>query len=706
VIQRTFGVVLFAAALAAAAPSGGLAAQASPAAAVILSPEPGERVPADQVLVAVTLPQNAAGADSVAVRVGTRDVTAEASLENGVLTWSPREPLAPGPHRVVVSPRGGSPLAWTFNVTPAARAASTTTGDAVPARRRSAATPHGSVVFEGGGNRVSGAGADFSREEEFLPRMWLNAGGEVGAGWRYSATAHVTGYESSTRQPVNRFRAELRGPWLTLAGGDVNPELHDVILAGRRVRGGQAQLRGGAFRLDLVAGRTNRAITGELDPLDPTLVRRAGTYAQNLFAVRPSVGAGDRFRVGFTMMHVRDDAGSIPFLRSTPTALDSATVAANPAPRDNLVAGFDVTLRAARGRFTAHYENAASLLARDITDRPRTTAELDSIFRQLGADAPGVDPGTWDRFIILNGSLVPLGFEKRTNLAHQVRTTLRLGAHNLAAEWRSIGTDYYSFGHPGLQRDWRGWRVRDSFTLPGDALFVTAGLEQNHDNLDGSALATTTNRDAFATLTWQAPREMVFTGSLRLGTRGNELDTGTAGALDQRTSAFSAGAVVPVALFAAWKTRLSLNGSWVRRSDDANPLGDTRDLYYLGGIQAETQDREMDVSLLAGQNRTDFPGLEGGRTVFDRLVLAARRQIDPRWSARFDGTLTTARSPESATAPGPRYRRTEALGGAEWTWRRDTGITLTAGVVSYDDRRTDTLDTRELVARLRLSRAF
>ena len=698
---RTGWIFALLAPLAAALPAAPLAGQAAAPAAVILSPEAGERVPADQVLVAVTLP----GADSVSLRVGARDVTAEAELKDGVLTWRPREPLAPGPQRVVVAARGVEPVAWTFTVAPPERAAVAAAPGAPPMRRRSPALPHGSVVIEGGGTSTSGPGASLSREEEFLPQVWLDAGGEITPGWRYAVKTYVTGYESAARQPVNRYRAELRGSWLSLAVGDVNPALHETILNGRRVRGGQVDLHAGPFRLDLVAGRTGRPIPGALDPLDLTLIRRPGTYAQNLWAVKPSVG-GDRFRVGFTVMHVRDDLESIPLLRTEPEALDSSTLAVNPAPRDNLVAGFDVNLRLLKGRLTARYENAASLLARDITDQPQTRAELDSIFQELGVDAPGVDPGDWDRFIILNASLVPLDLRERTNFAHQVRTTLRAGRHTVSAEWRSIGTDFYTLGDPGLQRDWRGWRLRDSFTLPGDALFVTAGVEQDRDNLDGSALATTTNRGAFATLTWQAPREMVFTGSMRLGTRDNGLSSSDPGALDQSTRAFTGAAQVPVALVPTLRTRLSLNGSWVQRSDPANPAGDTRDLYYLAGINAETPDRNTDFALLAGQNRSDYPGIADGKTTFDRLVLAGRRQLDPRWAARFDGALTAARSPDASTAPGPRYTRTEALGGGEFKWREDAVVTFTAGIVDYRDRRTPGLDTRELVARIRLSRAF
>jgi hypothetical protein len=673
--------------------------------ALILSPDPGERITADQVLVAVTLP---AGADTaVSVRVGSRDVTAEAVRSGGVVTWRPREPLPAGPHRVVVTPRRDGaalpPVEWTFTVAPAPRLAAA--GPAAAPRPRSPLVPHGTVVMEGGGNSASGPGASFRREEDFAPRMWLTAGGQVRPGWRYTVRGHLSGYESSDRQPVNRLRAELRAPGVTLALGDVNPVLHDVILAGRRVRGGQLDLRAGPAGLSIVAGQSMRPVSAALDPLAPANILRTGTYGQELLAVRPSLGAGG-FRLGLTVMRVRDDVGSIPTLRTDPSPADSGSFSANPAPRDNLVAGLDASLRLARGRIVLQYENAASLLARDISTRPRTQRELDSIFVAAGADPPGIDPGRFDDFFILNTSLLPLDPRELTSTAHQARASVRAGGHHLSAEWRQVGMDYYTLGHPGLQRDWRGLRVRDSFSLLDDALFVTAGYEQDRDNLDGSGPATTEGRGGFATVTWQAPRDVLLTGSLRLHTRANGLAEGTPGALDQSTVSASGGVTVPVGVLAAFHTRVSLNGSWIDRSDPSNPFAETRDLYFLAGVQGETESRETFVSLMAGQNRAEFPGLPEGSTTFDRVTAAGRHQLTERWAVRFDGGLTAARSPDSGTAPGPRYTRAEALGGGEFAWRPDALISLTAGVVNYSDERVPGLDTRELVLRLRLSRAF
>lgn len=691
-------------ALAAASAPDPILAQTQPG-ALILSPDPGERIPADQVLVAVTLPN---GVDSaVSVRVGSRDVTAEAERSGGVVTWRPRAPLPAGPHRVVVTARGADgaalpPLEWTFTVAPAPRVAA---GPAAAPRPRSPALPHGTLLMEGGSNSVSGPGANFRREEDFAPRMWLTAGGQVAPGWRYTVRGHLSGYETRDRQPVNRLRAELRAPGVTLALGDVNPVLHDVILSGRRVRGGQLDLRAGPAGLSIVAGQSMRPVSGALDPLDPSILLRAGTYGQELLAVRPSLGAS-WFRVGLTVMRVRDDVGSIPALRTDAAAADAGTFSANPAPRDNLVAGMDASLRLARGRIVLQYENAASLLARDISTRPRTQQELDSIFVAAGADPPGIDPSKFDRFFILNTSLLPLDPRELTSTAHQARASVRAGGHQLSAEWRQVGMDYYTLGHPGLQRDWRGLRVRDSFSLLGDALFVTAGFEQDRDNLDGSAAATTRGRGGFATVTWQAPRDVLLTGSLRLATRDNGLAEGAPGALDQSTLAASGGVTVPIGVLATFRTRVSLNGTWIERTDPSNPFAESRDVYFLAGVQGETDSRGTSVSLTAGQNRAEFPGLPDGNTTFNRLIAAGRHQLTERWAARFDGGWTAARSPDAATAPGPRYTRTEALGGADFAWRPDALITLTGGVVDYADDRVPGLDTRELVLRLRLSRAF
>ena len=90
-----------------------LSAQAVLPEALVISPEPGERVPANEVFVAVSFIDPAGTLDpaSVTLRVSGVDVTAQAEVRGGVLTWRPSQVLPTGLQRVVVSAsdRSGAP---------------------------------------------------------------------------------------------------------------------------------------------------------------------------------------------------------------------------------------------------------------------------------------------------------------------------------------------------------------------------------------------------------------------------------------------------------------------------------------------------------------------------------------------------------------------------------------------------------------------
>ena len=134
-----------------------LAAQIVPAVQVevlALSPEPGERIPENAVMVAASFIDRGSQLDpgSIRIWVDGRDVTAEAEVSAEVATWRPRTPLLPGPHRVVVTAqtRGGAsvtPATWAFTVE--------SSGESAAAQLASGATStsftrfQGSITFEG-----------------------------------------------------------------------------------------------------------------------------------------------------------------------------------------------------------------------------------------------------------------------------------------------------------------------------------------------------------------------------------------------------------------------------------------------------------------------------------------------------------------------------------------------------------------------------
>lgn len=690
-----------------------LEGQTAPVETLILSPEPGERIPQDAVLVAASFLDRDRRLDpaSIIIEVDGRNVTPEAEISAEVVTWRPRQPLVPGPHRVTLSARdrNGAPIrpsSWAFTVERAAETAA-----AAQLRPRGEAPAwtrlRGSLIFEGAAQSVSGPGAEFRRAEDVQPRLWLNAGGIIGGSWRYSARIHLSGYESSTRQPVSRYRFDIRSEHLDATIGDMNPAIQDLILSGMRVRGLQASVRGAGLGLTVIKGQSRRAISGLLDPTDPTEIARSGTFGQDLFAVRPTFGSGRTFQLGLTLLRVRDDTASIPELRTQHDLPGGSTRSVNPLPKDNLVVGADLTLRLLSGRVLLQYENGFSLLANDISAGALTEASLDSIMEAAGYDPLGIDPSRYEKYFILNASMIPLDPRGLTNIAQQVRTSLRTGSNILSVEWRSIGGSYYTLGYPALQRDRRGIRIRDSFTLLDNALALSAGFERDEDNLDDVKPATTTNTGVFATLSWQrSAQSPAVVASVRQGTRKNDLAVAQDGALDETNQAFSVGASYPVGSLRGLRTKLNLNLSFIDRDDPANPTAGSQDRYYLGGFQGETPDRSTELTLMYGLNQSTLTGFANAQTDFHRLVLNGRQLVAPRWTATLDGTYTAATSPQAAADLGLKYNRLELLAGAEFEWSAASFITFSAGVISYKDQRFPSRDTREVVTRLRVTRAF
>jgi hypothetical protein len=106
-----------------------------------------------------------------------------------------------------------------------------------------------------------------------------------------------------------------------------------------------------------------------------------------------------------------------------------------------------------------------------------------------------------------------------------------------------------------------------------------------------------------------------------------------------------------------------------------------------------------------GINKSELVNIPDASTDFHRIVGNGRYQVAPRWTATLDGIWTSAESPAAAPA-GLQYTRTELAGGAEFEWTAASFVTLLAGVVNYSDDRDASRDTREIIVRLRLHRAF
>ena len=698
------------------------AAQQERFSTLILAPDPGEVVPQTTEMISLSFadPDRVLDVGSVRLLVDQIDRTAEATVNGDVLVWVPQIPLRQGVHSIVITMRAmdGSGLpavSWSFISGAPPEGVSL---EALGVREEKRGLPswallQGNVTFEGMMTNVGGDGADLQREAPYTGKAWLNARGRLGGSWRYSANTHLNSYESHIRQPINRFRFNLRSNWLTLTVGDVNPRIHELILWGRRVRGWSLDLRGGIVNVSVVSGKSRRAVAAQLYSDDPTRVFRRGTFAQDLFAIRPYFGSGRGLQFGITFMKARDDTTSIQFLRTEPDPADSSssTVLAVPDPKDNLVIGLDMSLKAFRGKLSLSYNNAFSLYANDISGGPLTKQELDDLMEEQGYDPIelplGLEgPEDLADFFIINESMIPIDPRGMTNFAQQVRGTLQIGGHTIGARWRNVGGSYNTLGYYSLQKDRSGLRVQDTFRLLDNRLGVTVGWEKYNDNLDDTKPATTGTSALTLDLSWRTDMNSPgFALGYRTYGRYNDLETAAEGGVDEDTGTYSAGAFIPVNMIGGLNSRLSFNYTSVGREDALNPLTGTNNTYYLIGLNNRLEGRPTEFSVMYGLNTSELTGYDA-ETTFNRLLIKGRHALTNSLAGTADITMTTASSPESAGDLGLDYSKWEMTGGAEYYWAPTSFATLRAGFVTYTDSRREGVDTSQLVVRLRITQVF
>jgi len=459
--------------------------------AVFLSPELNTTFEASDVLISVSLFR----ADTIVVRRAIKiildgaDVSQYAVLSDDILVYVPDNhglKLKPGRHKVTVLlyNRQGilhRRVSTYFNVLGEGELLE------LPA---DAFLYNGSVDLE------------LRREKVNRTVTWYNRGGFRFNGsqgdWRFNANLFVTSDEGLDRQPQNRYYAALESQWLLLGYGDSYPSFPGLILNGKRVRGLNSALRLGNFNIDLTLGKTMRDIEGTLLKVIPVAnlesEQRAdpsaayaridtlqwgkysyGTYARDLFAIRPSFGSGEKYQIGFTWLKSKDDVSSIRYgIR----------------PQENLVLGTDMISKFDQNRIELTAQLAFSAFNSDISSGNFTDAYIDSVYKKDAAAIKNARDILKD-FITVNDNLRPLSFKKLSTIAYDVGLALNYFDNSFKATYLYRGSDYNSFGQTFLRRDIAGINLLDRIKLAPQHLFITLGLERLTDNTSKSKAATT-----------------------------------------------------------------------------------------------------------------------------------------------------------------------------------------------------------------------
>ena len=438
---------------------------------LILSPEPDERISLDEAIIAVSFLGTVDSLDvkSIKLFIGEKEFTNQAEINRNMISYVPQN-LPPGVHqvRVELSDKQGNrfdDVTWQFSII----------SDRETIRKERKDIPLSGNVFAEWKNEK------FSDSTIMTSNLGANFRGSYGP-IEYRGKIFITSREKPDFQPRNRFLLEVGTSWFGLKLGDTTPRFNELMLWGKRVRGIEAYLKLGFINFEFVQGETNRKVkgipynkvivdstTGEfkyaIPNIDTTIfetsttgIYRYGTFQQNLTAGRLSFRSGKNFLLGFNLVKVRDDTSASTYSSQ---------------PKDNLVIGPDILFALDNHRIELKASAAFSLLANDISGGAISKADLDSA---LG-DIP-FDPSKYEKYFIINTSLIPLDPSQLNSLAYQASFKFNYFNNNINIFYKSIGSEYFSLANNYIRKDIRGFSIYDRIRLYSNQIYLNLG----HDN--------------------------------------------------------------------------------------------------------------------------------------------------------------------------------------------------------------------------------
>jgi hypothetical protein len=463
----------------------------------ILSPEPGETVDVEELVVAISFFYASENVKPEATKIfldGT-DVTAKAVLSDDVLLYSPKsagQPMSLGSHRLRIELYDTQgklyhTLESSFNASTAAAIAAEEV--------RFQTLIDGQAEYRNENIQSIGTNTTYIRGDLRLngSYSWLGFG----------ATTHIDNQEDPSRQPQNRYLLYANTSILSIQVGDAYPKFPSYIVSGKRVRGVSGNLRLGFFNLDVSLGETNRSVEGTrlydttyadsstaasrpknsalLSGLRYTIFQ-PGTFQRDFFAIRPSFGSGENFQLGFTYLKAKDQTGSIKY---------------GTFPEENLVVGTDLLLAFDDQRIKLETQASLSIKNTDISKGNITDEELKNLKKEDADNIRKIRDAA-STFITINQNLFPLNplGEGLPGVSYEGVLSLNYFNNFLRGSVFKRGAAYSSFGNEFLQTDIEGYNISDRIRMFENKVFLSVAYEKRNDNTANNKIGTT-NFDFF-----------------------------------------------------------------------------------------------------------------------------------------------------------------------------------------------------------------
>jgi len=439
---------------------------------IVLSPEPESVVPQDEMLIAVSVPDENLDIDPARTRLLIDGVNVSQLVNNeGILYMLTPKKMAVGHHNLEfkIFNSSGNLLGkkeWSFRVS-----SSGNSGAAFTSRTN--------FYLD---NRFQ----NISKQQDNFLRAGLNFDGaykdlDIGLRLQYN---NNPGYSSQNATRYSALMAYNFTPRtrVYVKGGDFSGNYDPLTFWNRRVLGVSTGLKSAWFDLDVSLGTTANAVEGSAtqDSSGAEVVSRYGTYKETFIAIRPVFNFGRYVSWGLNLVNGKEDPGSIKY-------------GAN--PRESLVMGSTLNINLDNNRVRIKSSVQASIR----NTNARGKVEFDTLAKQFDIPSgvkPYVDLLESTGFLTLSQGLAPI-----PSLALQAEAYFSYFDQLLKVAYKSIDANYTTAGNPYLLRGVRGLYVSDNIRLLDNQIFMNLYFNAYTDNLSQEG-AETDNKDFGASISY------------------------------------------------------------------------------------------------------------------------------------------------------------------------------------------------------------
>ena len=431
---------------------------------VVLSPEPGEVVPQDELLIAVSVPNTNSNMDPARTRMLIDGVNVSSLMErdDNVFLLSPKS-IYTGLHNaeIKIFDSSGNLLGkkeWSFRVS--------------SGEQPQGGFTHRTTVFAD--NRFQ----NIAKQSDNFFRGGATFTGRYN-NFRFGLRALFSNTQGFSNQDANRFSAQMAYAFtprtqIYLKGGDYTGNYGSLTFFNQRVFGFSAGLQSPYFDLDVSAGTSANAVEGEaaINGTDTTITRFA-TYKRTFLAIRPLVKFGQHVSWGLDLVNGKDDPGSVKFgANPTEALVMGSTLRMNfDNSRIRFLGSVQASIANNNARGAVDFDTLANRY--DLTGSTKDLAQKFVNFMESTG------------FLTLSQGLAPL-----PNLAFQFDTYLNYFNNNFRLTYKSIDPNYVTPGNPYLLKGIRGLFINDNIRLADNQVFLNLFFKSYTDNLIQEDAAT------------------------------------------------------------------------------------------------------------------------------------------------------------------------------------------------------------------------